>query len=1085
MAWPAVARDDGAPMEFFEERVRPLLADHCYSCHSEDKARPKGNLRLDSREGWEEGGDSGAALVPGEPDRSLLIRAVRYADSELRMPPRGKLADDEIAALEAWVRMGAPDPRIAEPAAAAESAPPSPLDAGERSAIESAARSHWAFRPMADPAPPEVLDSAWCANGVDRFVLAELEARGLAPARSADRRTLLRRLSFDLTGLPPTEAEFAAFAADGAPGAWERQVDRLLASPGYGERMARFWLDLARYADSNGLDENLAMANAWRYRDWLVRAFVADLPYGRFIAEQIAGDLLPGPAPAEPEHDRFIATGFLVLGPKMLAEQDKQKLVADVVDEQIDVVSKTFLGLTVACARCHDHKFDPVSQRDYYALAGVFGSTSALANLDFVSRWREREIGSAEELGARAAHEAAVAAGEAALAAARAEADGKLAPAWHRDLAAYLAAGARAARRALFLEAEEFSRGNLIVDREQWGTPDVVVARTGAEGPQFAEYDVALADGGARRLFVRYAIDEPRPLRVLANGIEVAAAALAAATASDHPDGQTWAEVGVVRLEPGRNVLRLERDGPVPHLDKLLLVPEDADPFAGHGALAPAVVRSVADFLDQRERSTDPLFLPWRAYAELPDAEFGARATGVAERLRERRAAEKLAVSPLLAGVLDAPPPASLDELAARYQAALAAVGAAGDKPLDDAVAEEARRFLHEPAGPFALARSDIEALRAPADAEAIARAAAALDATRRAAPPPVPLALCVADGEAKDVPVHVRGSHLNLAPGAVPRGTAGFGSGLIDAAVAPVPVPASASGRAELARWLADPEHPLTSRVLANRIWQLHFGSGLVRSPSNFGLRGDVPSHPALLDFLARALVRGGGSIKALHRLIATSSTYRQAVLAAGANPRAEVLDPENRLVWRQNRRRLEAEMVRDALLAASGRLDRTMGGSLLRTENGGYVTNDQSANAAEFDSPRRALYLPVIRNAMYDMFAAFDYADPSTPLEQRPTSTVPHQALFLMNSPFAAECARALAERAAAEASAGDGAFVERAYALALCRAPTAGERAAAAAMLERAAAALAGTADGSAKARAGLCQVLLATNEFLHVE
>ena len=347
---------------FFEARVRPVLATQCGKCHASTAAKLRGGLRLDSREGVRLGGDSGPAIVPGNPDESLLVRAIRYRDDELRMPPRTRLPDAVVADLEAWVKMGAPDPRTGPSGVAS---PPS-IDLAK-------GREFWSFRPPKRSAPPAVKRAEWPRGAIDRFLLATLESRGLAPVADADRPRLLRRVTFDLVGLPPTPEEVDAFLADGAPDALARVVDRLLASPRFGERWGRHWLDVARFAESSG-KTNFTYPQAWRYRDWVIASFNADTPYDRFVRDQIAGDLLPAGDDRE-RADRVIATGFLAIGSKAHDAENHGQFVLDVIDEQIEATTRAFLGLTVACARCHDHKMDPIPQRDYYALSGIFRST--------------------------------------------------------------------------------------------------------------------------------------------------------------------------------------------------------------------------------------------------------------------------------------------------------------------------------------------------------------------------------------------------------------------------------------------------------------------------------------------------------------------------------------------------------------------------------------------------------------------------------------------------------------------------------------------------------------------------------------
>ena len=357
-------------VEFFEKNIRPLLSEHCYSCHSEREAKREGGLLLDSRAGWLVGGDSGAAIVEGDPEASLLIRAVRYSDPDLQMPPEKTLSKEQVATLERWVTMGAPDPRDEATVEKVRRGNPSDPIAG---------REHWAFRPLIEKSgqPPVVKAADWPRSPIDSFVLAKLEENNLQPADDANRRTLLRRVYFQLIGLPPTPEQVAAFLNDSEPDAYERLVDQLLNSPQFGQRWGRHWLDLARYADSNGLDENFLFREAWRYRNWVIDAVNADMPYDRFMIEQIAGDLLPHESIEQRDRQR-IASGFLEVGPKVLLGNDPNQRRMDVADEQLDTIGKAVLGQTLGCARCHDHKFDPVPTADYYALAGILTSTSVM-----------------------------------------------------------------------------------------------------------------------------------------------------------------------------------------------------------------------------------------------------------------------------------------------------------------------------------------------------------------------------------------------------------------------------------------------------------------------------------------------------------------------------------------------------------------------------------------------------------------------------------------------------------------------------------------------------------------------------------
>jgi len=642
-----------------DQSAQAILDRDCMTCHG---GAQMSGLDLRKKEAILKGGKRGPAVIPGKAAESLLYQAASHS-GQLRMPPgKEPLSPADLKVLREW---------ITQTALWVPSAPAKPL-------FTEAQKAFWSFQSIKDPKPPVVKDSNWPKSSLDRFILAKLEEKGLSPAPQLDKRRLIRRVTFDLTGLPPTPEELDRFLADESPKAFEALVDRLLASPHYGEHWGRHWLDLVRYADTTANDGNYVMRYAYRYRDYVVRAFNRDLPYDQFIVEQLAGDLLPVTKNLDLATQRAIATGFLMLGPKALAEQDKEKLVLDVIDEQIDVTSKAFLGLTVACARCHDHKFDPIPTRDYYSIAGIFKSTNTMTDRKFISMW--------------------------------------------------------------------------------------------------SEY-------------------------------------------------------------------------------KLLEVP--------------------------------------------------------------------------------------------------------GEKPL---------------------------VIMAPND------------------------------GAPTNLRIHVRGNYHNLGEEA-PRGFLHIIEGKNQPSIGP-----AQSGRLELARWIANSENPLTARVMVNRIWQGHFGTGLVSTSDNFGATGEKPSHPELLDWLASRFIESGWSIKSMHRLMLLSSTYQMQSTPSG---QALKLDPDNRLKSHMPRRRLSAEQLRDAILEISGQLDRAVGGSvldLLQKDAIGIEVHEMreffsaakgGQGFASYNSLRRSIYLPVVRNQLLGMLQVFDFADANAVTPARNDTTVPLQALFLMNNPFTREQSLQFARR------------------------------------------------------------------------
>jgi hypothetical protein len=844
------------------------------------------------------------------------------------------------------------------------------------------------------------------------------------------------------------------------------------------------------------MDENLAFGNAYRYRDYVISAFNDDKPYDEFVREQIAGDLLP----ARDEQDRIenqIATGFLVIGPKMLAEDDPVKMEMDIVDEQLDTIGQAFLGLTLGCARCHDHKFDPVSMEDYYALAGILKSTKTMENFRVVARWQERTVATAAQLAELENARANVARQKADLERMVVAANRGLIDEINSRLADYLLAVAdlNAARQvmlalqtpaadegrspqAIVVEAEKFVRGNVLVDFSAYG-PDIGVIYNKGELPNYAEYEIDLSGRSACQIELRYAAAEARPVRMSINGRPMAESAADLATGSWHPDGQRWQVQGVFVFQAGKNTIRLERDGPFPHFDKLAILPRgwperahlklpaSPDELAAQRRLNAALLRQMAHQVSAA--ATSPLWSLWnRASTAARFADFVSQQTSA---------------SPIADLLLAEPPPATLAELARRYQKLYTATGL----PLITA------QFLFPPGWALPLSSELIAAVGAPAWRAVVPRqpeeaypndTRARLNDMRsnlarlEAALPILPEAMAVCDGQPQDLRMHIRGSHWTLGdevPRRFPRILAGDQQ---------APIPRDRSGRLELAGWLTDPANPLAARVMVNRLWTWHFGEGIVRSPDNFGRLGQRPTNQPLLDWLARRFIESGWSIKAMHRLIMLSSAYQ---MSTHFDAHAAKADPENKLWWRFPRRRLDAEELRDALLALSGRLDPSPGGAPLNTENRKYVTGTASVNPTTYQSLRRSVYLPVIRSAVYEMFQAFDFADPSVLSGKRTATTVAPQALFMLNSPVVEEETRHLAARLLARDDLNDAARLRLAYDAIYARDPENRETDQGLEFLRQASDLWRKHASDQPRLRAwqSLCRVLLSANEFIYVE
>ena len=859
-----------SPTDFFETRVRPVLADNCYACHARLQS---GGLRVDSREALLEGGDSGPAIVPGDADGSLLVRAVRHEVEGREMPRYADpLGARDVEGLVEWIRMGAPWP---EAAAAATASADLARPATPRREATAAERDFWSFRPLAAPAVPEPARTDWARNEIDRFVLAKLEEKGLAPLGPADRRQLVRRATFDLTGLPPTPAEIDAFVADESPDAFEQVVDRLLASPHYGERWGRHWLDVARFGedDTRGLAEDGSgregYPSAYVQRDWVVDAFNRDMPWDLFVKAQLAGDLLD-----EPERTRALAgLGFLGGGPWYYDLANPPVARADERHDRVDVTTRGFLGLTVGCARCHDHKYDPVGTHDYYALAGIFNNTD----------YHEYVLGDAERAEAY-------------------EKDREFVEDMEESLGEYLRTESDQLARVLTMQASRYMMAAWRVTGKEQLPPDRAASR-------------ARVDLETLERWIRFLGKEPRHYPFLDDW-----QAMIARGDAEEKEAQELADA----------------------FQRLLL-----EVAAEQGELEERNRKIIAKGTPLDEVESTPMPNGFESFFDRHQLELDTME-------RERLNLYTDVYRRDLDNTLDTffPAPGLL-----RFR------GWGLERQLGRVAADH------------------VEAMRARID-------------ELEEALPDLPFVMGVRDKEPEDltdIRLHVRGSPTDLGE-EVPRG---FVAVLAGEDAAPF---TEGSGRLQLAEAIAS--HPLAARVIVNRVWRWHMGSGIVDTPSNFGFAGERPTNPELLEHLAARFVEGGMSIKRLHRDIMLSATYR---LRAGRHAGNEAIDADNRFYWRADRRRLDAEGIRDALLHVSGGLDAKVGGPSLDLD--------------DEENDRRTLYGSVSRFELDDYLQTFDFPDPNLSAERRFATNVPQQSLFFMNSPFVRRQAERLVRRLAEE--------------------------------------------------------------------
>ena len=846
---PALTADPPKPtpeqLEFFEKKVRPVLADHCYSCHGEKKQ--SAGLRLDKATAVKHGADDGPVVKPGDPEKSRLIQSVKRL-GDYPMPPKGALPPDAVAALTEWVKIGAPFPE----------------DQAKLPAID--AKNHWAFKPVVAPPVPAVEGAQ---SPIDAFVMAKLREKGLTLAPKADKRSLIRRAYFDLIGLPPTADEIAAFEKDTAPDAYAKVIDRLLANPAYGERWGRYWLDVARYADTKGYvfleDKNFPFA--YTYRDYVIRSFNDDKPFDQFVIEQLAADKLKLGDDKRP----LAAMGFLTLGRRFLNS------TPDIIDDRIDVVSRGLMGLTVSCARCHDHKYDPIPAKDYYSLYGVFASST---------------------------------------------------------------------------EPKE--------------TKDLPVIGEPLKSPDSAKFDAEVQK-----------MEEAYTANVAKRHAGHVAALRTATSVSE------YLRIVLETRDKGEEAARiLARD-------------RNLQPFAATRWKA---------FVTEKTKTHSPVFSPLLALAAIPEA---ALAEKVPATIAAMAKDAKTPVHPAVAAAFKDAKPKTMKDLTDTFAKLL--VGKA-EGELAAALA---------PGGPVDIGIADAEKLHTRVDRDQLKQARAKIEGFIATSPFAAPRANVLTEGPLFQPYVFLRGNQGARGPN-VPRQFPEIVAG-------PNRKPfADGSGRLDLAKAIVSPDNPLTARVFVNRLWIGHFGFGLVRTPSDFGVRSDPPTHPELLDYLAKRFTSEGWKVKAMHRLIMLSATYQQ---SSAVTPEQLRADPENKMLSHQNRRRLDFEGLRDSMLAATGTLDRTFGGKAVELF------------AAPFPA-RRSVYGFIDRNNFPGTFRAFDVASPDQHSPQRFQTTVPQQALFLMNSPFVTEQAKALATRPEVLAAPTNDAKITALYRAAVGRPPTPAE-------------------------------------------
>ena len=1036
-------------IEFFEQKIRPVLVQHCYQCHAVDAKNIQGGLVLDSKAGLLEGGDSGPSVVPKNVDESLLISALKFESFE--MPPKGKLSDEIIADFVKWIEMGAPDPRDGSTVAKSE------IDFEE-------GRKHWSYQPIRMPERPSVKDGKWPLNSIDYFTLAQMEEQGLSPVAAATKQALIRRATYDLTGLPPKPADVKAFLDDDSPEAFAKVIERLLESPHYGERWGRYWLDVARYSEDQAHTfATRPNTEGFRYRDWVISAYNRDMPFNQFVKLQIAGDLY-GPTGDEP-YEHLVALGYFGLGAQYYKNTDRERAIADELDDRIDTLTRGFLGLTVSCARCHDHKFDPIPTQDYYSIAGIFSS----------SRLHDAPLCTPEEIAAYDEGQKRLKDTDNAVKKYLADQKETAAQSKVDDIASYMNAvwrfqSAKAAGQNL--NTKELAQSAAVNEYLLKRWIDFLSAKNKGKITELdAWYGLTPTQTGAADL------DSPLPENVtsvtsafqarIVNMLNVSDDGEAIVNLAQRAEGQAhqpghprFVTPPATKVRPRANI-KVDLTG----CKELYLIVTEA----GNGGSC-----DHADWVNARFENAAGDVINLSDLDPKFSEGFGGPTKNKNYQGRPIRVGGKeykngIGVHAPSKLIYDIPEGYTVFKGFGGLDNSGSDQGPCGEQAkVQFAVYTEAPKVQPEAGatdlltrvlgkdGPLAVSDKDLEEFLDGDAREMLVRLRTEAEDAKKTAPPKYAVAHAYTEANPQDLRVFVRGNPANKREIA-PRRFLQILAGENPAAYA------DGSGRRELADDITSNDNPLTARVMANRVWQYHFGRGIVNTPSNFGILGDRPTHPELLDYLARTFIDNNWSVKHLHREIMLSATYQ---LSTATNEKNAEIDADNLYVWRMKQRRLDIEAWRDGLLDVSGRLDRSLKGP--------------STNLADANNVRRTVYAKISRHELDSLLRLFDFPDANITSAKRTETTVPQQQLFVLNSPFMIQQAKSFASRLHNEAPDSDQTRVTLAFQLAYGRSPSEPELNLGLTYLSAE-----DTEENQLSRWERYAQVILASNEFMYLD